>query len=336
MELGSADLAKELGSGKIRRVYYLFGEETADKEAALRLIEKTIGRDEFNYSAFSGALDDDLPRILSELETLPVFSQRRLVVVRGPAFPAAMRKALAEYLKNPAEQTTLALVSDEKKPDARDALAQAALAAGVLCAFGALKEDAALARVFAEAKKAGKTISNDAAAALIREVGTNWKTLDQELQKILLFCGGAAVSMEDVLACLGYRKSADPFALARLILDRKPGPVVSHLRRFLEDGKPQDQAFRALSQMSSSVQKQLRAKIMLEAGMSESDIAKALRLHPYWDRDFVRTASRFGVERLASDLKICLRTDRALKSQAWLDTGTEVETAALNLCRSGY
>ncbi|MDE1976279.1 MAG: DNA polymerase III subunit delta [Elusimicrobia bacterium] len=333
MELSGAELAKDLKAG-LRPVYYLLGEEAADKEAARRLVEKTLACDDFNARAFAGDLDERLGDILAELHTLPVFSDRRLVSVKAPAFPAALKKALAEYLKSPSPQTTLLLVSDDRKADAKDPLAQAAKSAGALIVFAPLREDAAETRLCAAAKKAGKTLPSPVAQLLVREAGTDWTALSQELEKLLLFCSGAEISEEDALACLGYRKAADPFALSRLIQERKAGPVLAHLRRFLADGKPQDQAFRAMAQMSSAVQKQLRAKILAGAGRGPQDIARTLRLHPYWDRDFVGRASRLGEKRLREDLLICLRTERALKSQSWLDPQAEVEAAAARLCRA--
>ena len=334
MELSGADLAKDLKAGA-RGVYYLLGEEAADKETARRLVEKTLACDEFNTRVFSDGLDEKTPDILAELDTLPVFSARRLVTVKAPAFPAALKKALAEYLKNPAPQTTLLLISDERKPDAKDALAQAARSAGVVAVFGPLKDETAQARLVAAAQKAGKTLPGNVAGLLVREAGTGWTALAQELEKLLLFCAGKAdITEEDALLCLGYRKAADPFALSRLIQERQAGPVLAHLRRFLADGKPQDQAFRAMAQMSAAVQKQLRARILTDAGRPAADITRALRLHPYWDRDFLRLSARLGERRLRADLLICLRTERALKSQSWLDAGAEVEAAAARLCRA--
>jgi len=334
MELSGAELAKDLKAGA-RGVYYLLGEEAADKDAARRLIEKSLACDEFNTRVFSEDLEEKTPDILAELDTLPVFSQRRLVTVKAPAFPAALKKALAEYLKNPAPQTTLLLVSDERKPDARDALAQAARTAGAVVVFAPLKDEAAEARLVAAAQKAGKALPESVAELLVREAGTGWTALAQELEKLLLFCAGKAdITEEDALLCLGYRKAADPFALSRLIQDRQAGPVLAHLRRFLADGKPQDQAFRAMAQMSGAVQKQLRARILTDAGRPAAEISRALRLHPYWDRDFLRAAARLGEKRLRADLLICLRAERALKSQSWLDPRAEVEAAAARLCRT--
>ncbi len=334
MELRPAELLKEWRAGTFRCVYLLAGEEASAKREALEQLKASFKPDDFNYREFSADVDDEAAAIVSEAATLPVFSDRRLVVVSNPKIPAAARAAFAAYLKDPVKTTTLVLLSEERKVDAKDALASAAAAAGAVCVFSPLKEDEAQARLRAEAKRAGKELSEEAAQALVAEAGTDWGVLKQELEKALLFSGSTKVTGEQALESLGYRKASDPFALARLIQDRKLKESLSHLRRFLAEGKPEDQAFRALSQISSAVSRQLKAKRMQAGAVPEDAIFRALRLHSYWDRDFLGRLTRLPEARLRADLKRCLRTETDLKSKTWLDARVELEHLVIGLCAS--
>ncbi|MDE2511750.1 MAG: hypothetical protein KGL74_11570, partial [Elusimicrobia bacterium] len=91
MELRPPELLKEWQAGKFRPVYYLFGEESAAKSDAVLKLKELFKADDFNLFEFSGDPGSEAPAILSEALTLPVFSDRRLVVVRNPKIPAEAR-----------------------------------------------------------------------------------------------------------------------------------------------------------------------------------------------------------------------------------------------------
>lgn len=334
MELKPADLLKEFKAGKLRPVYYLFGEEAAAKAQALDQLRELFKGDTFNLCEFSGDPDQEAPAIVSECSTLPVFSDKRLVIAKNPKLLADARETLAAYLKDPLPSTTLVLFSDDRKPDARDALAKAAAAAGAVCVFSPLKEEEALDKLKACAKAAGKTLSDEAATALVAEAGTDWGVLSQELEKAVLYAGKSKeISGDDALAVLGYRKAADPFALSRLVAERKLAESLAHLRRLFDGGKTEDSAFRALAQISAAVTKQVKAKRLIKAGVPSESILGKLRLHPYWDRDYLRQLGKFHEKRLARDLKRCLMTEADLKSKTWLDPRLELERLVVDLSR---
>lgn len=335
MDLTPAALSKEAKAGKLRPVYYLFGEDAAGKAAILETVKKHFAGDAFNVREFSGDPEEEASAIVSECSTLPVFAERRLVVVKNPKIPAAAREVLTAYLKDPLPTTTLVLLSEDRKPDARDGLAKAAASSGGVCVFAALREEEAQARLKAEAAAAGKTLSDEAAAALVAEAGADWLVLKQELEKTLLFSSAHEISRADALAVLGYRKAADPFLLSRLVADRKVKEALTQLRRLLDGGKSED-AFRALGQISASVSRQVKAKRLLKAGLPPESILGKLRLHPHWDRDYLSGLKRFSEERLVRDLKRCVEAEADLKSKSWLDPRLELERLLVDLGGPDY
>ena len=333
METRYTELVKEWQSGKFRPVYYFVGEDASARTEAAAALKAAIAPDGFNYAHFPGDIASQVAAVITEANTLPVFADRRLVVVETPKLLAEARSALAGYLKEPSPSTSLVLFSEERKLDPRDALLKAAAAAGAVCLFKPLREEDAVARLQAEARRAGKSISGDAAEALVAEAGTDWAILKQELEKAALFAAQAnEIGPEHVAACLGYQKTADPFALPRLIQTRQLKAALAHLQRVFQEGKPDDQAFRALNQINSSVHKQLRAKRMLSAGRSESEVFSALRLHSYWDRDYLSFLKRLSEARLRRDLGACLEAEVSLKSRSWLSAPQEIERLVVDLC----
>lgn len=333
MELRPADALKEWKAGKFRPVYYFFGEEASARLDAVAELKRLFNADSFNLTEVDLLAPGEAAHAVSEASTLPVFADKRLVLVKNPKLPAEARAALAEYLKDPLPSTTLVLLSEEKKPDMKDALAKACDKAGAVVTFAPLRDEEAARRLQEEARKAGKALAADAAEALVAEAGTDWGVLRQELEKALLFSKGREITREDALACLGYRKAADPFLLSRLLQERKLKASLTQFRRLLKEGKSDDQSFRALAQASAAVLKQLKAKRMLRAGKGPDEVFRALRLHAYWDRDYLKSLEGFREARLTRDLRRCLETEAALKSKSWLSPALEVERLIADLCR---
>ncbi len=331
MELKPSDLAAEWKAGKFRPVYYLFGEESASKADSILKLKALFKPDDFNLCEFSGDPNSEHSTIISEALTLPVFADKRLVIVRSPKIPAEARAAFAEYLKSPSPTTTLVLQSEDRRPDKKDALANAAAAAGAVCIFSPLTDEEAVERLLAEAKKAGKNLDPAAAAALTEQAGTDWGILSGELEKALLFAGTSTeIGMDAVSANIGFRKATDPWAFERLVSARDLKACLKYLSEAFADAKPDEVVFRSLAQARAAYLKQLKAKRMLKAGLAPREIEMKLRI--FYDRDFFTRAQRVTEERLRRDLRRLLEVETDLKSKAWLDAKIEFEGVVVELC----
>ena len=331
MELAPNDLAAEWKAGKFRPVYYLFGTQSASKADAVLELKALFKPDDFNLREFSGDPNAEHAAIISEALTLPVFADKRLVIVRSPNIPAEARAAFAEYLRAPSTTTTLVLLCEDPRLDKKDALAGAAAAAGAVCVFSPLSEEEAVARLLAEAKKAGKNLDPAAAAALADQAGTDWGILSGELEKALLFAGKATeIGMEAVSASMGFRKATDPWAFERLVSARDLKACLTYLREAFAHAKPDEVVFRSLAQARAAYLKQIKAKRMLKTGSSPREIEIKLRI--FYDRDFFERAKRVSEERLRRDLRRLLEVETDLKSKAWLDAKIEFENVVVELC----
>jgi DNA polymerase-3 subunit delta len=331
MELRPAELLKEWQTGKFRPVYYFFGEESAAKADAVLKLKELFKADDFNLREFMGEPNSEAPAAVAEALTLPVFSDKRLVIVRSPKLPAEARAIFADYLKSPSATTTLVLLSEDRRPDKKDALANAAAAAGAACIFSPLTDEEATGRLIQEAKKAGKTLAPDAADALVGEAGTDWGILAGELEKLILFVGAAPeIDAASALQCLGYRKSADPWALEKLAQGRDVKACLGYLREAFAGAKPEEVVFRSVAQVRNGYLKQLKAKRLLKAGMPQREIETRLRV--FYDTSFFARAARVSEERLRRDLRRCLEVEADLKSKAWLDPKLELERLVVELC----
>jgi DNA polymerase III subunit delta len=335
VELRPSDLLKQWKAGQFKPAYYLVGEEHGAKEEAIDELKKRFGADDFNLCEFSGSSEEEAAAIVSEAMTLPAFSDKRLVIARHPKLSAGAKSALAEYLKDPLKSTTLVMFCDDKKADLKDPIAKACGSLGGLCVFAALGEEEAAARLIAEALALGKKMIVDAAAVLVAEAGTDWTVLSGELEKVCLFVAKRPeINADDVLACLGYQKTANPWKITDHVERRELKAAIAQLSRLMKDGKPDEQARGALYKIKDIVSRQLRARIMQRAQVSPDQIARSVRLYnPYMAREFLSRVSKMTEARLRRDLKRCLETETLLNQKSWLDPRMEIEQLVIDVCR---
>ncbi|MBI4347443.1 MAG: DNA polymerase III subunit delta, partial [Elusimicrobia bacterium] len=313
-------------SGKLRPVYYLFGEDAVARGAAVQKLKEWVKPDPFNLNELDLEAAEEA---VSAANAPPVFADRRLVLLRGTKLLADGRKTLAEYLADPLPSTTLVLQSDDKKPDGKDALASAADKLGGVVVFAPMSEEEAVSRLVAEAKKAGVDLDGEAAETIVEEAGTQWGILRAELDKVLLYAKDRkSVSREDALACLGYRQAANPFDFPKLVVARKRAPALELMARLLEEGVSE---FQVLSKITYELNRLLKARRMRAAGVPEAQLFRELRLHPYYGREFLRQAESSNETRLIRSLKLCVETDAALKSKSWLEPKIELERLVARL-----
>lgn len=326
MALTPEQFAAEAKSGKLRPVYYLFGEDAVARGSAVQRLKGLVSPDPFNLNELDLEAAEEA---VSAANAPPVFSDRRLVILRGTRLLTDARRMLAEYLKDPLPSTTLVLQSDDKKPDGKDALAAAAERLGGVVVFAPMGEGEAAERLASEARKAGLELEGEAAEAIVEEAGTQWGILRAELDKVLLYAQGRkTVSRADALACLGYRRTANPFDFPKLVLTRKRVEALELMARLLEEGVSE---FQVLGNVTRELNKLLKIRRMRAASLPEAQIFRELRLHPYYGRETIRQAEAANEARLIKSLKACAETEAALKSKSWLEPKIELERLVARL-----
>src|SRR4051794_28846253 len=101
------DFVRNSAKVPVKPVYALFGDDAFLRHEALGVIARGVfrgsdpGEDELATRRFAGD-QAGLADILDEVQTLPFFSKRRLVIVEGAdAFVTTHRRELETYLERP-------------------------------------------------------------------------------------------------------------------------------------------------------------------------------------------------------------------------------------------
>ena len=89
---------EDIKSGQFKPVYLLFGEEAFLKQSYKKKLKEAIaGDDTLNFIYFEGK-GLDVKELISLSDTMPFFSEKRLILVEDSGFFKSASEELAEYL----------------------------------------------------------------------------------------------------------------------------------------------------------------------------------------------------------------------------------------------
>lgn len=178
-------LNEDLKTGEFKQIYLLYGEEVYLKKQYKDRLSKAIVNegDTMNYSYYEGK--GIHPEELIDLaETMPFFSERRLIVVENSGFFKNATPELADYLKELPETSYFLFVEEEV--DKRGKLYKAVKAKGRIVELGRQDEHTLVRWILGMVKREGKQISERTVQFLLAKTGDDMENLQRELEK--LFC----------------------------------------------------------------------------------------------------------------------------------------------------
>lgn len=113
-------LSQHIKSGEFKSVYLIYGsEDYLRKQYRDKMKLAMVGEDTMNYSYFEGK-GISVKELIDLGETLPFFSERRLIIVETAVSFLSSQDELASYLKEMPETTCFIFV--EKEVDKRNKL----------------------------------------------------------------------------------------------------------------------------------------------------------------------------------------------------------------------
>lgn len=313
---------KQIKSGDPAPIYYIYGEETYMLDQALEAIKKAAcpeGLNDFNYDSFQGK-DIDGEAILEAAEMLPMMAERRLVLVQDlQEVPTSELEPLADYFEDPSPTTVLVFHARtiNKSIDGRISIVKKLKKAAETCEFESLYENELGPFLNREANKRGLRLGREASAYLVDALGTDMSALEQAMDKIDLYLGESdgdgprQVTADDAAAVVARTRNRSVFDLTDALGERDYQTAMEVLDRMLLDGKPPlvishmiARHFRIVSRLHDP---SLR-------NASNKKAASAVRVPPFFVKDYRRHARIFSSSQVQHILKMLLDVDIALKS----------------------
>jgi len=230
-------LADEWAKKKTRPVYYLCGEETALKDAALKRLEEIFKPESFNFSV-RDAETADIAQALDEAQTAPMLAEVRFVALkRVEKLKKEPLRALLAYLENPCPSACLLLLSNWPR-EKQDPVPGALSPESAIVNFDPMSAAEAIERLNSILLADGVKSEREALELLVELLGTDSVTLDGEAEKIFLYMHGQNrfFSPDDALALAGFARTHNPFELSNAVSSKRPAQAAEAASRMLAFG----------------------------------------------------------------------------------------------------
>lgn len=303
-------LNQDIKSGDFKRFYLLFGEEEFLKQSyKKRLRQAVAGDDAMNYNYFEGK-GLDVRELISLANTMPFFSDRRLIVVEDSGCFKAASDELVEALPDIPDTTCMVFV--ESAVDKRNRLYKKVKELGA--AVEMKRQSASQLAVWAGRILAqnGRKITSSDMNLFLERTGDDMETIRTELEKLISYTmGQEIVTREDIEAVTTVQVTNKIFDMVTAIVTGKTKTAMDRYEDLLTLKEP---PMRILFLIARQFNQILLVKEMMASGNDKSAIASKLKIPPFAAAKLMPQARNFTKEQLAGCVEACVEAEEAVKT----------------------
>lgn len=300
--------------GQLYPLYLLYGDESFLMDESLSLIEKSAlaidGVRDFNFNIFYGG-DADISRVRDAVETLPMMSQVRVVVVKD-AHELVDKDwdLLMPLIENPVPSTVFVLVAS--KIDKRKKSIKRVLENGCTVEFKRPYDEQIPGWIDSIARKKGLRLTSEIIDLFHQLVGSNLQDVSAELEKLQSYLGEKKQpSTEDVLKVVSRVRLDSVFDLTDAIGKNDRARSLGCLVNLLDNGQNEIGVLALISRHVRIL------KLITEGqrdGLTGQKLSARAGVSPYFLKSYIDQANSWNDKKIERTFQALLDTDRALKS----------------------
>jgi DNA polymerase III subunit delta len=327
------ELSRSMEKGEIAPVYYFHGDEPyLMGRAVKRLLDLTAPADsrDFNMDVFYGK-ECRGDEIAAAAQTLPMFAERRVVLVRRSGeLSASAQESLAEYVADPSPSTCL--IFEGEKIDQRKKFFLEIKKNGNLVEFKRLYENQLGPFIREEAAARGKKVEPAALEMLVYLSGNNLQELAAELEKVATFIGHRdMIRVADIKEIVSDTKVDSIFELTDAVGGKDLARALRSLNTILRDGEA---PLMVLAMLARHFRQLWRVKELCNRGVPSAEIGKAAGINPYFIKGILEQARNFRIVEFKGIFDRLFATDLALKSSGGKPLNL-MECLIMDICGKG-
>lgn len=325
-----AEALQHLEQARFSPIYLLTGEEPFFIQQILTRFRERVLEEasrDFNYDQFRGESLDPAQAIMTA-KTFPLFSPRRLVIIRDADLIKDEREALLSYLETPCDTTVLLFVA--AKPDLRKKLFVALKKKGIAIHCAPLSDQALPGWIAQEGKKRGMALSEEAIWYLKERLGNDLFLIQQEIDKLALHSPeGKDVSLDIVQQMIAGGRSHSIFELVRAVGEKNLKSSLALLSSLLAEG---EHPLFILTMLTRQWRLMATAREGIDAGKSETAVGKKVPMPPSFLPAFFRQLRNWKGSEIRRAFDLSLAADSQLKGGRQ-SAPQVLEMLILDLCR---
>ena len=311
----------DIKKGNIASTYLLKGTENYFINELVKNLTKSLGEKVEGETHHYDLAETSIQEVIMNAETLPFFSEKKLIFLHNPVFLKARPDKLPfihdvfkfeEYLLNPPEYSHIVMIANYEKIDGRKKIAKLINKHAVVADCSPVKDYEMKKWITMLAKEHFIQFSNEALQLIEAELSNNLVLLENEIEKIAMYSGkNTQVSLETVKQLLSVSTSQSALELVDAVLKRNLKDAI-HIATDLK--KANEEPIALLALLAYQFRIILQVKLLLQSGMRENELQKHIKAHPYVIKLAVQRSRQFSVERLEYIMREIAETDTIIKS----------------------
>lgn len=301
---------EDLKTKQFKPVYLLFGEETFLKNSYKKKLKEAIaGDDTMNYNYFEGK-GLDMNELISLADTMPFFSDKRLILVEDSGFFKTAADALTDYLPNMPDTTCLVFV--EEAVDKRGRLYKKVKELGHAAEM--TRQDSGRLSRWAGTVLAqnGRKITAFTMNLFLERVGDDMENIMMELEKLISYTMGSdVITAGDVEAVTTVQVTNKIFDMVNAIVTRRTRQAMELYEDLLTLKEP---PMRILFLIARQFNQLLQVKELTAQGADRGTVASKLKVPPFVAGKMIPQVKAFTKEQIISYVEGCVEAEEAVKT----------------------
>lgn len=310
----------EIKKGNLAHTYLLQGTENYFIEELKKEVIKALGEEVESETHFYDLTETSIQEVIMNAETLPFFSDKKLIFIDNPVFLKARPDKLPfihdvfkleEYLLNPASFSHIVIIANYEKIDGRKKISKTINKHTTVVDCSPIRDYELKKWINMLAKENSISFTQDAIELIEAELSTNLALLENEIEKIATYAGqNQEVSKETVRQLLSVSTNQSALELVDAVLNRNLDEAIN-IAKDLE--KANEEAIGLIALLAYQFRIILQVKLLLQSGIRENEMQKHIKAHPYVIKLAVQRGKRFSIKRLEYIMNEIAETDAIIK-----------------------
>ena len=253
-----------------------------------------------------------ITEVLDELRTLPFLSDKRVVLIKGADdFVSENRELLEKYFDSPCPTGILILTVESWPGNTK--LARKLPKVGRLISVEQLKSWQLPPLLVKYANDThSKKLTNDAAELLVELTGDDLCRLYSEIDKLAVFANDEkSITVSHIESLIGHNRLFNAFAVIDAVTAGNVAGAVERLRNMFAEDKSAE--YTVVGAFAFHFRRLFNAKVLLERGVHQSEVAKNLRIWSSQD-SFFSQLRKMSLKQLGENLQRLAEIDYAIKT----------------------
>ena len=302
---------EDIKNQEYKQAYLFFGEEGyLKKQYRNKLLQAwNPDGDTMNESRFEGK-GIDVKEVISLGETMPFFSDRRIILLENTGFFKNQCPELAEYLNNLPDYLYLLFVEEEV--DKRSKMFKTVKQIGRVVDFAVQDEKTLMRWVLGIMKREGKQITQRDMEHFLSKTGTDMSNIEKELEKLLCYTmDRSVITGEDIDAVCTTQINNRIFAMVQAVAEQNQKKALDLYYDLLTLKEP---PMRILFLLAKQFRQLLLVKEYAEEGIPQPVMASRLGVPSFVVKNIAVCARSYRISELRQAVTDFVDAEEAVKT----------------------